>query len=98
MADGPLGITAGDGLTPLGEVTRLAAGMAGEEVVITDDAGLVSLTSPHGGLIANLGAEARSTITMHPLRIFGLAGPRTAPDGVVELQPNEAALWQAGRA
>ena len=98
MADGPLGITAGDGLTPLGEVTRLAAGMAGEEVVITDDAGLVSLTSPHGGLIANLDAEARSTITMHPLQIFGLAGPRTAPDGAVELQPNEAALWQAGRA
>lgn len=98
MADGPLGVTAGSGLTPLGEVTDLAAGMAGEEVVIIDDAGLVSITGPHGGLIANLGADARNTRTPHPLRIFGSAGPRLVPAGEVQLQPTEAALWQAGRA
>ena len=98
MADGPLGITDGPGLTPLGEVINLAADMAGEDIVITDDAGLVSITGPHGGLIANLGTEARTTITPYPLRIFCSAGPRTAPAGAVDLQPNEAALWQAGRA
>ena len=98
MADGPLGITAGTGLTPLGEVIDLAAGMAGAEVQIIDDAGLVSLTSPHGGLIANLGTEVRSTVTAHPLQVFGLAGPRSAPAGAVQLQPTEAALWRAGQA
>ena len=95
---GPLGITAGTGLTPLGEVIDLAAGMAGAEVQIIDDAGLVSLTSPHGGLIANLGTEDRSTVTAHPLQVFGLAGPRSAPAGAVQLQPTEAALWRAGQA
>jgi hypothetical protein len=98
MADGPLGITAGAALTPLGEVTDLAAGMSGENVVIIDDAGLVSVTGANGGLIANLGADARTTPTPHPLRIFGAARPRTAPAGAVLLQPTEAALWRAGRA
>ena len=98
MADGPLGITAGAALTPLGEVTDLAAGMSGEDVVIIDDAGLVSVTGANGGLIANLGADARTTRTLHPLRIFGSARPRTAPAGAVLLQPTEAALWRAGRA
>jgi hypothetical protein len=98
MPDGPLGITAGAGLTPLGEMIDLAAAMAKESITVVDDAGLVSLTGARGGLIANLGADARSTLTDHPLRVFGSAGARLVPAGKVDLQPNEAALWQAGRA
>jgi hypothetical protein len=89
MVSGPLGAHG----TPLGRVIAAAAAMAGQEVTVERDGGLVRISGPTGGMAGNCG-ETVAALAGH--------GTRLCADGRIEagaggpLAAGEALLW--GRA
>jgi hypothetical protein len=86
MVSGPLGAEG----TPLARVIATARDLAGAEVAVTAEAGLVRIAGEAGGMVANCG-EAPARVADRGTRL--LAEGRIEAGAAGMLDPGEALLW-----